>query len=178
MVNIGRETVCLASSLHMHKNRQASTKNFGKRQNPKGSSNEFQFTTSWLLPKLACYITLVKHTLYSCRRRRVYESAPVLFFVWRFKSDNRFFLSNLSRPINPRSLEGGGGGGGGQIDPLPPRFFWLWIFAPWLIVKSFGTTVPCLWTHLLTLIKWRHRWWRHRKKSCNLCVDCEISIFR
>ena len=57
-------------------------------------------------------------------------------------------------------------------------FFWLLILAPWPIVKSFGTTVPCLWTHLLTLIKWRHRWWRHRKKSRNLCVDCEISIFR
>ena len=32
--------------------------------------------------------------------------------------------------------------GGGQIDP--PRFFWLYIFAPGPIVKSFGTTVPCL----------------------------------
>ena len=54
-------------------------------------------------------------------------------------------------------------GGGGQIDPPPPRIFWPSNFAPWPIVKSFGTTVPCLWAHLLTLIKWRHRWWRHHK---------------
>ena len=45
---------------------------------------------------------------------------------------------------------------------------------PYLVVKSFGTTVPCSWIHLLTLIKWRHKWWRHRRKLRNPCVDCEI----
>ena len=32
-----------------------------------------------------------------------------------------FFLSNLSRPINPRSLEGGGGGV--KLTPSPLDFF-------------------------------------------------------
>ena len=35
-------------------------------------------------------------------------------------------------------------GGGGEVKLTPPQFFWLYIFAPWPIVKSFGTTVPCL----------------------------------
>ena len=26
----------------------------------------------------------------------------------------------------------------------------------------------CLWTHLLALIKWHHRWWLHRRKSRKL----------
>ena len=74
--------------------------------------------------------------------------------------------------INPRRHRGGG-----QSDPPPLDFFGLKFFVPWPITKSFGTTVLCLLTHLLTLIKWRHDWWHHHNKSCNLCVDYENAIF-
>ena len=69
---------------------------------------------------------------------------------------------------------------GSNWPPPPPLdvFGFLKIVAPWPIGKSFDTTVPCLWTQFLMLTKWRHKWWRHRKKSRKLCVDCEISIFR
>ena len=33
---------------------------------------------------------------------------------------------------------------GGEVKLTPPQFFWLYIFAPWPIDKSFGTTVSCL----------------------------------
>ena len=49
---------------------------------------------------------------------------------------------------------------------------------PWAITESFGTAVLCLSRHLLALIKWRHDWWRHHNKSCNLCVDYQNAIFR
>ena len=75
--------------------------------------------------------------------------------------------------FNPRRHKGGGG----QCDP-PLLSFWLWVFVPWPITKSFGTTVPCLLRHLLTLIKWRHNWWQHHNKSHNLCVDYKNAIFR
>ena len=83
-----------------------------------------------------------------------------------------------SSSLTLEALRGGGGGGGGRSNWSPPSIFLALDFAPWPIVKSFGTTVPCLWTHLFTLIKWRHKWWQYRKKSRNLCVDFKISIFR
>ena len=85
-----------------------------------------------------------------------------------------FFFLYHQILLNPRSLERGGGG---QIDP-PLNFFGFKFLLLDRLSKAFGTTVPFLQTHLLTLIMWRHMWWRHRKKSRNLCVDCKISIFR
>ena len=84
--------------------------------------------------------------------------------------------SLLTTLLTPEGHEGGGGGGGSFRPPLS-RFFWLEIFVPWPIIKGFGTTVLCLLTHLLTLIKWRHDWWRHHNKSHNLCVDTKTQFF-
>ena len=59
--------------------------------------------------------------------------------------------------LTPEALRGGGGGGGegmvGVKVPPPPSSFLALNFAALPIVKSFGTTVLCLLTHRLMLIR-------------------------
>ena len=52
------------------------------------------------------------------------------------------------------------------------------LFLERLPKASIGTTVLCVLTQLLTLIKWRDNWLCHHNKTCNLCVDNESSTFR
>ena len=47
-----------------------------------------------------------------------------------------------------------------------------------MIDITLETVVSLFSIDLLTLIKWRHDWWRHHNKSRNLCVDYENAIFR
>ena len=91
----------------------------------------------------------------------------------RFKNRNLWLKDTFKLMFNPRSLEGGGG----AVKLTSPRFFWLEIFAPCLIVKSFGTTVPCLWTHLLTQFRWRRISNDVIAKSHAICVLTSKSQF-
>ena len=74
--------------------------------------------------------------------------------------------------LNPRSLEGEGG-----LNWPPPLQFFGFTFFSLTNSQKFCTTVPCLLTNLLTLIKWHHKWWCRRKESHKLHVDSQISDF-
>ena len=51
------------------------------------------------------------------------------------------------------------------------------IWTPQPIAKRFHTTDPWLWTHLLTLITWRHQWWRQHTNEPNLSFALQFSTF-
>ena len=126
-----------------------------------------------------CRLCLVFHSA------RIYSKNEVFHWSLNNNSNNNWHFLTIcystlrmaSFRVNPRRHKGGGGGWG-QSDLTPsPDFFGFKTFVLWPITKCFGTTVLRLLRHLLTLIKWRHDWWRHHNNSRNWCVDYENAIF-
>ena len=83
------------------------------------------------------------------------------YFLIIYKVPFRELFHNLIYQNYLRSLTSQGIWG--QSDT--PQFFWLEIFVPGPITKSFGTTVLCMLRHFFTLIKWRYDWLRYHNKS-------------
>ena len=96
------------------------------------------------------------------------------YFIYgcKCRKEKPFFPSTIYKILRIKALY--------QIDPPPPlQFFFALNFYSLTDYQKlwYNITVLCSLTHILTLITWRHNWWRHHNWYETYVLSTDVQFF-